>query len=271
MWMEKRADSSEPQLPSSSGEAEELPVKLEADFAPLKEAGTTDPADKSDLDPHHDESLRAQEAFELATEAAAAGDEEGAVRQYLKASNLAEAAREWYLAAVSCQRVGDFLQNERPPEDLERAFRMYRRAVAAYEQCGLFDEARRLSYRLMSLKMRRARQLRLPLLVRVELVLYWAAAGFGYRPLRVVGSAVAVVTAYALLYWATGGVVTSGGTPRHAEFWECVYFSGITFATVGYGDFIPAPHMRLLALTEGALGVFTMGFFVVVLANQLRH
>lgn len=271
MWMEKRADSSELQLPSASGEAEELPVKLEADFAPLKEAGTTDPADKSDLDPHHDESLRAQEAFELATEAAAAGDEEGAVRQYLKASNLAEAAREWYLAAVSCQRVGDFLQNERPPEDLERAFRMYRRAVAAYEQCGLFDEARRLSYRLMSLKMRRARQLRLPLLVRVELVLYWAAAGFGYRPLRVVGSAVAVVTAYALLYWATGGVVTSGGTPRHAEFWECVYFSGITFATVGYGDFIPAPHMRLLALTEGALGVFTMGFFVVVLANQLRH
>ena len=269
--MEKPADSPQPPLSPASGEIEELPVTLEADFAPLKDAGTTDLDDQSDAEPHHDESLRAQEAFELAAQAAAVGDEERAVRQYLKASNLAEAAREWYLAAVSCQRVGDFLQNERPPEDLERAFRMYRRAVAAYEQCGLFDEARRLSYRLMGLKMRRARQLRLSLLVRIELALYWAAAGFGYRPLRVIGSAVSVVTAYALLYWATEGVVTAGGTPRHAGFWECVYFSGITFATVGYGDFIPAPHMRLVALTEGALGVFAMGFFVVVLAKRLRH
>jgi len=271
MWMERPSDSQEPQLPSDSGEAGELPVKVEADFAPLKEADTTDPADESDPDPHHDESLRAQEAFELATQAAAAGDEERAVRQYLKASNLAEAAREWYLAAVSFERVGDFLQNDRSPEDLERAFRMYRRAVAAYEQCGLFDEARRLSYRLMGLKMRRAHQLRLSLLVRSHLVLYWAAAGFGYRPRRIIGSAVAVMTAYGLLYWATGGVVTSGDSPRQAGFWECVYFSGITFATVGYGDFIPASHMRLVALTEGALGVFAIGFFVVVLANQLRH
>ena len=48
-----------------------------------------------------------------------------------------------------------------------------------------------------------------------------------------------------------------------------MYFSGIPFATVGYGDFLPAPHARLLALTEGAVGAFTMGFFVVVLANRL--
>ena len=30
-----------------------------------------------------------------------------------------------------------------------------------------------------------------------------------------------------------------------------------------------APHARLLALTEGVVGAFTMGFFVVVLANRL--
>ena len=108
-------------------------------------------------------------------------------------------------------------------------------------------------------------------MVRIELVLYWALAGFGYRPLRVIGTVVAVVMAYGVLYWATKGVVTAGGSSQHAGFWECIYFSGITFATVGYGDFIPAPHMRLAALTEGALGVFAIGFFVVILANKLRH
>ena len=269
--MENQSNYIDSQVPSASGESQDLPVKVEADFAPLKEVFTNDLTDKPETDPHHEESLRVQEAFEQATRAAADGDEERAVRQYLKAANLAEATREWYLAAVSSERVGDFLVNPKPPEDLERAFRMYRRAVAGYEQCGLFDQARRLSYRLMRLKMRRGRQLRLSPLVRVELLLYWAAAGFGYRPLRVVGSAVTVVTVYGLLFWATSGVVTSGGTPRPAEFWESIYFSGITFGTVGYGDFIPAPHMRFLALTEGALGVFTMGFLVVVLANRLRH
>ena len=48
-----------------------------------------------------------------------------------------------------------------------------------------------------------------------------------------------------------------------------MYFSGIPFAPAGDGDFLPAPHARLLALTEGAVGAFTMGFFVVVLANRL--
>ena len=267
--MEKSPHPLEPPLPSDTGGSEELPIKMEADFAPMGEASATAPAEASDQ--HHNESLRVQETFELAAQASAAGNEEESVRQYLKASNLAEAAREWYLAAVCCQRVGDFLQNDRPPENMERAFRMYRRAVAAYEQCGLFDEARRLSYRLMSLKMRRARQLQLPLRVRIELVLYWVLAGFGYRPLRVVGSVVTVVMGYGLLYWATGGVVTAGSSPQKADFWECIYFSGITFATVGYGDFIPAPHMRFAALTEGALGVFAIGFFVVILANKLRH
>ncbi len=261
-----------PEAPHSSptGEGGELPVKVEADFAPLPETGV-DEADRSDVDPHSDDSLQAQEAFEQAAQAGADGDEEGAVRQYLKASNLAEAAREWYIAAVSCQRVGDFLQNDQPPVDLERAFRMYRRAVAAYEQCGLFDEARRLSYRLMLLKMHRARELRLPPYTHAELVLYWLAAGFGFRPRRVIASAVAVVIVFGLLYWATGGAVTSGPDPRPADFWESMYFSGITFATVGYGDFVPAPLMRLAALIEGALGVLTMGFFVVVLSNRLRH
>jgi hypothetical protein len=48
-----------------------------------------------------------------------------------------------------------------------------------------------------------------------------------------------------------------------------MYFRGIPFAPVGCGDFLPAPHARLLALTEGAVGAFAMGFFVVVLANRL--
>jgi hypothetical protein len=247
-----------------------VPVTTEADFAPLQELGPAERADLTAVDPYQADSLHAQAAFERAVAAAAAGDDALAIAEYLKASKIAETAREWYLAAVACQRVGDFLQHPRPPADLERAFRMYRRAIAAYEQCGLSAEARQLTYALMRLRMRRARLLGLPVLQRLELGLYWATAGFGLRPLRVIGTAMVLVLLYGLVYWAIEGVVPTAA-PEPLTLWHTVYFSGITFATVGYGDFLPAPHARLLALTEGALGAFTMGFFVVVLANRLRQ
>jgi hypothetical protein len=247
----------------------ESPVTAEADFAPLPELGLADRTDLTAVDPYQADSLQAQAAFERAVDAAAQGDDALAIAEYLKASKIAETAREWYLAAVACHRVGDFLQRPRPPVDLERAFRMYRRAIAAYEQCGLAAEARHLTYALMRLRLRRARVLRLPVRQRVELALYWATAGFGLRPLRVIGTALTLVLLYGLAYWAIAGVVAVHA-PEPLTLWHAIYFSGITFATVGYGDFLPAPHARLLALTEGVIGAFTMGFFVVVLANRLR-
>ena len=75
-----------------------------------------------------------------------------------------------------------------------------------------------------------------------------------------IGTALTLVLLYGLLYWAIEGVVPAHA-PAPLTLWRAVYFSGITFATVGYGDFLPAPHARLLALTEGVLGAFTMGFF----------
>jgi hypothetical protein len=146
---------------------------------------------------------------------------------------------------------------------------MYRRAVGGYQNCGLFAEARELSYRIMNIKMRRASQLRLPWWQRIELVAFWAIAGFGHRPLRVVGSAVVFVLCYALIYWMFDGIVSSQ-PDGPLTFQHAVYFSGTTFSTVGYGDLIPAPHAQMIALTEAALGSFTTGLFVAVLAHRLN-
>jgi TPR repeat protein len=252
-------------------EDEPLPIDLKSDFAPLKQSHDAGDVANSDGDPYHQDSLLAQESFQRGVEAANRGDEAEAVQQYLVASKRAETAREWYLAAVSFHRVGDFLQHPKPPFDLERAFRMYRRAVAAYEQSGYFDDARRLAYRMMLLRMRRARTLQLKPWRRVELFVYWALAGFGYRPLRVMGSAMVVILAYGVLFWALNGVTPAMPAAQPVTFWDCVYFSGITFTTLGYGDLMPAADARLLALTEATIGMFTMGFLVVVFANRLRH
>lgn len=247
---------------------EELPVDLEADFIPLGVAeGEALP---HELDPFQYDSLQAQQAFDHAVALAAENREEEAVQEFIRASKIAETAREWHLAAVACQRVGDFLMRPPPPCDIERAFRMYRRAIASYEQSGLFSEARDLAYRVMYYRMRHAREMRLPLVRQIELRIYWLTAGFGYRPARVIGSAMIIVMAYGLLYWSTNGVIVSH-TPFHIDLLHAIYFSGITFATVGYGDLVPARHMQFFALSESFLGVFTLGLFVAVLANRLNR
>ena len=126
-------------------------------------------------------------------------------------------------------------------------------------------EARHLlTYALMRRRLGQARVLRLSMVQRLELALYWATAGFGLRPLRVIGTALTLVLLYGLLYRAIEGVVPAHA-PAPLTLWHAVYFSGITFATVGYGDFLPAAALaRLLACDgKGSWGAFTMGVFGV--------
>jgi len=245
-----------------------LPEDLEADFAPLDYGA---PPDGREVDPFQYDSVEAQKAFDRATRLATRGDEQAAIQEFIRAAKIAETAREWHLAAVACQRVGEFLSHPSPPYDLERAFRMFRRAIAAYEQCGLFAEARELAYRTMLCRMHRAKDLGLPLAQRLELRLHWAIAGFGYRPAHVIETALALILAFGMVYWATGGAVNPQTGRASTDLWHALYFSGIVFTTVGFGDYVPAPHMQLVALAEGFLGAFTIGTFVVVLANRLSR
>jgi hypothetical protein len=249
-------------------------MEVEADFVPSSELqdAQVQPVVEAP-DEFQRDSVAAQEAFDAAKELAGESRFEEAVVEFTRAAKIAEMAHEWHLAAVACKQVGDFYADDIPPYDLQRAFRMYRRAVAAYEACGLFNEARDLGYHQIRLKMSRGRELNLSPGYRAMLWLEWAVAGFGYRPERVVAFNFILILLYAAIYLLAGGVRSTlpqfPAESLGSRWLNSVYFSGVTFLTVGYGDFVPSPHIRLIALSEAFIGFFMMGLFVAVLANRL--
>jgi voltage-gated potassium channel len=58
------------------------------------------------------------------------------------------------------------------------------------------------------------------------------------------------VSLCALLYWWRIGW----------DFNTALYFSTVTYATIGYGDVVPPPQWRLVAVTEGLTGVLMLGW-----------
>ncbi len=81
-------------------------------------------------------------------------------------------------------------------------------------------------------------------------------------------SAVLTTLTYASAYRALG--LTNGGDVIHDPV-TALYFSIITWTTVGYGDFFPTPEARLIAATEGLLGYIYMAVIVGVTLYVLQE
>ena len=92
--------------------------------------------------------------------------------------------------------------------------------------------------------------------------------GYGERPVRPLVWGAAIVFLCALIYWRFGAVCTDTGQ-RVASFGTNLYFSVVTFTTLGYGDFRPEPGWpRILCSAEAILGAATMATFIVCLTRK---
>jgi hypothetical protein len=100
--------------------------------------------------------------------------------------------------------------------------------------------------------------------------LEWAVWGYGERPGRVFGTAVAIILVYASVYvhFADALATYEGGN----RFVKALYFSIVTFTTLGYGDVLPKTDLlRMVCGSEAVLGGFTMGLVVAGFANRSRY
>jgi len=89
--------------------------------------------------------------------------------------------------------------------------------------------------------------------------------GYGERPWRLaLFMALNIVVFGTLQYW-THAFPEKG-------WWDHVYFSGITFLTIGYGDLAPVHDTsKLLAVLEGAAGIGTFGMLIACVTKKIMY
>ena len=94
--------------------------------------------------------------------------------------------------------------------------------------------------------------------------------GYGIQPAKVIISAMLIITLFALLFMNPGiSNVVGIEEITSNNFFDCVYFSTITFTTLGYGDFRPLEGWgRILAGSEAFIGAFMMALFVYTFARR---
>jgi len=76
-----------------------------------------------------------------------------------------------------------------------------------------------------------------------------------------IGSIVQMI-AWALVYMALG---------QFGDFETALYFSGVTFTSLGFGDITLVGTARLLAPLQAANGLMMFGFSTAVLINALHN
>jgi len=159
----------------------------------------------------------------------------------------------------------------------QQAEEVYRNLRLNLEAGGLFGQAGRFFHREMLM-----RRMQLP---------RWSArravswlidlfCGYGERPLNVVLFSMAQVLLFACAYWLIGVqqgeqtlayAATQSPWVNAQELAACLYYSVVTFTTLGYGDIVPLGWARALAALEAFVGSFTMALFVVVFVKKMTR
>lgn len=82
-------------------------------------------------------------------------------------------------------------------------------------------------------------------------------------------SAAFMICAFSLLYWYIG--VTANSEDYRPSRPDALYFSMVTFSTLGYGDFAPQASYRIVAAFQALLGNLHLGVIVAATFAAIRR
>lgn len=159
----------------------------------------------------------------------------------------------------------------------EQAEEIYRNLRIETEKQGLFEKSGYFFRKEMIM-----RRLQMPILSydRLSSKVVDLFCGYGEKPFNVVMFSLFVISVSALFYFVLGvnygdEVIQfsrgKGVAANALEFLSCLYFSVVTFTTLGYGELTPTSAARVVSGVEAFVGSFTMALFVVVFVKKMTR
>ncbi len=166
----------------------------------------------------------------------------------------------------------EFINKIRFAEDTNRNLKLSYRKIGDYDMAGSFFigemECKRKKAKYESLRLHSLQSF----LTWIYYEILRFTSGYGERVSHVViFSGFVVVFIASLINWLNG-ITTKIGVPQANSFWDSLYFSVVTFTTLGFGDFKPySTSFRLLAAVEALIGAFMIATFVLVFARKMTR
>ncbi len=164
-------------------------------------------------------------------------------------------------------------RKDAPPQTLARVCRNLKLNAMSL---GHFGDASDLAYaeRTYERQVLRERALapEIAPLARLRAIALWFDAalfnwiwGYGERPWRLTLSMIAAILLFGTVQYELGAV-------PGRDWWEHVYFSGITFFTIGYGDLVPVGFLpRFVSLVEGVAGILFIGMLIASATKKIMY
>ncbi len=159
----------------------------------------------------------------------------------------------------------------------EQAEEIYRNLRKTAERQGLFEMAGRFFQREMIMRRKQMPRWSLRRLISKTVDIF---CGYGEKPIRVILFSIAVILTFAVLYFLLGLSFSGDSLAFNPElsvwqnsqiFFSSLYFSVVTFTTLGYGDLAPIGIARAFAALEAFIGSFTLALFVVVFVKKMTR
>lgn len=102
--------------------------------------------------------------------------------------------------------------------------------------------------------------------------------GYGYKPLRTIASSLFFIVFWGIIYWIFGQLLLDSFYrdisiyPKTISFIDYIYYSGITYTTIGYGDIVPLNDViKVLSILEALTGVSMLSLFIFSLTKSLTE
>jgi len=155
--------------------------------------------------------------------------------------------------------------NEKGMLSSEEAYRSLKKLFLSE---GRYNDASWASYKEKNMEKNILRKKRNP--AYIPSLIMDLVCGYGEKPYRIIISSVIAIFGYGFLYKILDAVRSSEIAGYRMKFADYIYYSIITFTTVGYGDFVPKINsiFRLIAASEAFTGVFMGGLFIFTLARK---